>query len=654
MTEEQLQSGRTAARLRALAALCVVALAAWGLISWWQSRKAQAVRDLTMRPEAALPDYDCPDQQPGKATERSELLQSENGRFREITTEAGIDFQHVVGPLGTWFMPESIGAGVAVLDYDLDGLMDLYFVNCGPTPDTPEPLPPETDFRNRLYRQAAPGKFVDVTTESGLGDPGYGAGVAVGDVDNDGFPDVFIANYGQDALYRNTGRGSFEALPEVLGRSETEWGSAAAFVDYDRDGWLDLLVVNYTEDPVYGHRVSCGFSHGLVSYCGPHKFQPTVDRLYRNETGSASATEGGGQRRVRFRDVTAECGMDAAKTYGFGAICCDLTGDGWPDMFVANDGAPNRLWVNQRGERFAEEAAARGAACNLRGHAEAGMGTAVGDVNNDASPDLFITHLTNETATLYLGDASGLFTDQTPGSGLDVHTRRHTGWGTSLGDLDHDGLLDVTVVNGLVIPCHSGFPFHGEDEFQVRREVIRNSAEYWKAYADRNVLLRGREGLRFEDWSAVAGDFTAVPASGRSLASGDLDNDGDLDLVVTNCGGRAQVLRNDLQKHGNWLSLRVLTGSSARDAIGAKVTLVCAGGRRRTAWCVPQSSYLASHDPRVHFGLAAGEQVESIEVMWPDGPVEQAREIFPAAAVNQFLQLRRGEGRPSESQESSR
>lgn len=660
MTEEtnRQQQRRLPVGLRAWLRICVaggIAVAAiYGLATWWQARKAQAQRDLAARPEAALPDYDCPDQQTTPGGERAKSGSSEVGRFNDVTKTWGIDFEHIVGPLGTWFMPESIGAGAAVLDYDLDGLMDLYFVNCGPTPGTPEPLPPSVDFRNRLYRQTSVGTFVDVTTESGLGDQGYGAGVAVGDVDNDGFPDVFIANYEQDAMYRNTGQGRFELLPEALGRSETEWGSAAAFVDYDRDGWLDLLVVNYTEDPVYGHRVSCGFSHGLVSYCGPHKFQPVVDRLYRNETGTAVAEQQGGPRTVRFRDVTEECGLATAKTYGFGAICCDLSGDGWPDIFVANDGAPNRLWVNQAGRRFEEEAAPRGAACNLRGHSEAGMGVAVGDVNRDAFPDLFVTHLTNETATLYLGDASGLFTDQTPGSGLDAYSRRHTGWGTALHDLDHDGLLDVTIVNGLVIPCHSGFPFHGEDEFQVRREVIRNSAEYWKAYADRNVLLRGQEGLRFEDWSRVAGDLTAAPASGRSLASGDLDNDGDLDLVVTNCGARAQVLRNDIEKQGSWLSLRLLTGSPGRDAIGAKVTLVCSGGVRRTAWCVPQSSYLASQDPRVHFGLGVGEKVESMEVWWPDGPVESAGEIFPGADVNQFLQLRRGEGRAMAVQEAAR
>ncbi len=641
MTSPQ-ESGSVASGgpLRLLLMMIVVVCCGWGLVEWWQKQRERAWVDIATRPEAALPDYDCPDQQ---VPSQNPAAAAGAGRLNDVTDSLGIDFQHIVGPLGTWFMPESIGAGVAVLDYDLDGRMDLYFVNCGPTPDTPEPLPAGTDFRNRLYRQTDSGRFEDVTTESGLGDEGYGAGVAVGDVDNDGYPDVFVANYGADALYRNTGAGRFERVADVPGGSESDWGAAAAFVDYDRDGWLDLLVVNYTADSVYGHRVSCGFSHGLVSYCGPHKFQPTVDRLYRNETGERRA---GSDARavVKFRDVTEECGLTAAKTFGFGAVCTDLTGDGWADLFIANDGAPNRLWVNQSGKGFLDEAAARGAACNGRGMAEAGMGAALGDVNGDAIADLFVTHLTNETATLYVGDSGGLFADQTPGSGLDQHTRRHTGWGTVLVDLDHDGHLDVPIVNGLVIPCHSGFPFHGEDQFQVRRELIRDGAEYWKAYADRNVLLRGAEAGQFVDWSEVAGDFVAAERSGRSLACGDLDNDGDVDLVVTNCGGRAVVLRNDLGSSGAWLSVRLLTGNPGRDAIGAKVVLNCSGGRKFASWCVPQSSYLASHDPRVHFGLGAVERVDSIEVWWPDGPTETAVEVFPGAAVNQFLQLRRGTG----------
>lgn len=360
--------------LRLVVALIMGAVCVWLLAGWWRQQRERAQGDVAKRPEASLPDYDCPDQR--VPSENSGAVRV-NGRFTDVADSLGIDFKHIVGPLGTWFMPESIGAGVAVLDYDADGRMDLYFVNCGPTPDTSEPLPPGIDFRNRLYRQTESGGFVDVTTESGLGDEGYGAGVAVGDVDNDGYPDMFIANYGRDALYRNTGSGRFEVVSDGPGGNETDWGAAAAFVDYDRDGWLDLLIVNYTADPVYGHRVSCGFSHGLVSYCGPHKFQATVDRLYRNETGDRRRS-GVVDGKVSFRDVTEECGLSVAKTFGFGAVCTDLTGDGWADLFIANDGAPNRLWVNQSGRGFLEEAAARGAACNSRGMSEAGMGAAWG------------------------------------------------------------------------------------------------------------------------------------------------------------------------------------------------------------------------------------------------------------------------------------
>jgi hypothetical protein len=524
------------------------------------------------------------------------------------------------------------------MDYDCDGLQDLYFVNCGPSPKAIGTLPPEADYRNRLFRQMRPGSFQDVTDETGLGDTGYGAGVAVGDADNDGFPDVFIANYGQDSLYRNTGSGKFENATQALNRTESDWGAAAAFFDYDRDGWLDLLVVNYTADPQYGHSVSCGFSHGLVSYCGPHKFQPTVDRLYHNETGSAEA-----QGKLTFRDVTEAAGLSVAATFGFGAVCQDLTGDGWPDMFVANDGAPNRLWVNQQNGTFIEEATLRGTACNQAGHVEAGMGAAAGDVDADGCIDLLVTHLTKETATLYLGSPAGLFQDRTPGCGIDVASRGHTGWGVALLDLNHDGLLDIPIVNGLVIPCHSGFPFHGEDEFQIRTERIDNTAEYWRAYHDQNVLLLGTADKSWRADNAAAGDFTAAQASGRSLAWGDLDNDGDQDLIVTNCGDRARCYRNDLA-NGNWLQVKTATGTGGRDAIGAKIILEFSDGSRRTACCLPQSSYLASNDSRVHFGLGTRTAVQAVTVVWPDGPTENSTERFPGVSANQQIVLRRGTG----------
>jgi len=605
------------------------------LLVWYQTGRIRdrARQEIASRPDPAVPDYDCLQEKP-----RSPRKTGDSGGLQDLTDQVGIDFRHIVGPLGTWFMPESIGAGVAVLDYDCDGLQDLYFVNCGPSPKAMGTLPPEADYRNRLFRQIRPGSFRDVTGETGLGDTGYGAGVAVGDADNDGFPDVFIANYGQDSLYRNTGSGKFENATQALNRTESDWGAAAAFFDYDRDGWLDLLVVNYTADPQYGHSVSCGFSHGLVSYCGPHKFQPTVDRLYHNETGSAEA-----QGKLTFRDVTEAAGLSTAATFGFGTVCLDLTGDGWPDIFVANDGAPNRLWVNQQNGTFIEEATLRGTACNQAGHVEAGMGAAAGDVDADGCIDLLVTHLTKETATLYMGSPAGLFQDRTPGCGIDVASRGHTGWGVALLDLNHDGLLDIPIVNGLVIPCHSGFPFHGEDEFQVRTERIDNTAEYWRAYHDQNVLLLGTADKRWQADSAAGGDFTAAQASGRSLAWGDLDNDGDPDLIVTNCGEHARYYRNDLAK-GNWLQVKTATGPGGRDAIGARITLSFSDGISRTACCLPQSSYLASNDSRIHFGLGTRTAVQAITVVWPDGSTEDSAERFPGVSANQQIVLRRGTG----------
>ncbi len=622
--------------IRILTGTAVAVGVVWFVYSELQRLKQRGIEEVASAPDRHIPEYDCSEKKPAlQAGHVAEAL-------RDVTDEWNVDFQHEVGPLGTWFMPESVGAGAAVFDYDRDGRMDLYFVNCGKSPQASEDFSKGTRTENRLFRQTDAGKFADVTTASGLGDTGYGAGVAVGDVDNDGWPDVFIANYGQDALYRNNGKGGFENITDSFELKEFDWGTAAAFFDYDRDGWLDLLVVNYTEDPIHKHSVACGFQHGLVSYCGPHKFQPTIDRLFHNETTRNDPSN----RVVRFRDVTEEAGLSTAKTFGFGTICTDLTDDGWADIFVANDGAANRLWVNQTNGTFLEEAQQRGVAVNHFGAMEAGMGVALGDINFDQLPDIVVSHLTGETTTLYLADGAGGFTDRTTGSGLDVATQNHTGWGAALVDLDHDGVLDLPLVNGLVVPCHSGFPFHGEDEFQQRTEPIRDVARYWKDYADENKLLMGSSGVIFHEARTTGGDFTSAVASGRGLTVGDIDNDGDSDLVVTNCGGKSRCYRNDLKKSGHWLTLQLETGDAGRDALGAHVVLALPDGRKISGFCVPQTSYLASNDPRVHLGIGDVTVIESITVKWPDGPVDLATEIFPGGDADQFRILKRGKGRP--------
>lgn len=558
--------------------------------------------------------------------------------FNDITGSAGLDFLHAVGPLGTYFMPEINGTGGALFDYDNDGDLDLYLVNAGRSPKAVGEFPPGTRVENRLFRQEPDGTFADVTAGCGLGDTGYGAGCAVGDVDNDGDLDLYVTNYGPDRLFQNNNDGTFSDITELAGTANPDWGTCAAFVDYDRDGRLDLFVVNYTSDRMHGHSVACGTDSrdGRVSYCGPLKFAPTVDRLFHNE--GVQETDAG--RSAVFREVTVEAGLQETFTQGFGVVCADIDRDGWPDLFVASDMSPNRLWINQRNGTFREEAIPRGAGLNSDGRPEAGMGAAVGDLDGDGDFDLLATHLTGEKTTLYRNDGAGMFRDAADSAGLRGPTAPHTGWGVALVDIDHDGDLDLPIANGLVVPCNSRFAPHGEDTFHVRREVISDPEAYWREYADHNLLLLNDGSGRFNDRTDAAGDFGTTAGSARALIYGDLDADGDIDLVVTSCGGPARIYRNDAPKKGSWLQVRAIDPNLSRDAYGAEVT-VSAGGRDFLGLISPASSYLASNDARAHFGLGEVSTFDRIHVRWPDG----LEESFPGGSANRNVVLRRGGGR---------
>jgi hypothetical protein len=556
--------------------------------------------------------------------------------FTDITEASGIDFQHVVGPLGTYFMPESIGAGGALFDYDGDGDLDLLLVNSGRSPKASGDFPAGTRIEDRLFRQDADGAFVDVTSASGLGELGYSVGCAVGDIDDDGCLDVYVTNYGPDRLFHNNGDGTFSDVSELWGIDVPEWGTCAVFFDYDRDKNLDLFVVNYTHDPLHGHAIACGITEARVSYCGPLKFQPTVDRLFHNEGFLGHD----GQMGAPLADVTKASGIEAETTYGFGVLAGDFSGDGWPDLYVANDAKPKRLWINQRDGTFRDEGRSRGAAFNMAGRPEGSMGLSMGDIDGDGHFDFVASNLSTEGASIFLGDSDGLFVEASERLGLRRPTLPHTGWGMALVDLDHDGDLDLPMVNGLVIPCNSGFAPHGEEVFYTRNERIDDPAAYWRTYADPNLLFLN-EGGKFLERSSSGGDFCAAVGSGRGMLYGDLDDDGDLDLVVTNCGEKAKIYRNDMPKSGSWLKVRAIDPTGQRNAYGALVTVI-AGGRRFQRFINPADSYLASNDPRLHFGLGGAETYDSIEVRWPDGETEQ----FAGGAANQLVTVVRGEGSP--------
>jgi hypothetical protein len=525
----------------------------------------------------------------------------------DVTATAGLDFRHEAGFSGRFRMPEIMGSGAALFDADGDGDLDVFLVNGRADLDRED-----TSQTDRLYRQDPPGRFTDVTERAGLGGRAYGMGVAVGDIDNDGDEDVFVTNYGPDRLYENRGDGTFSDITDAAGIEVDGWSSSATFFDYDRDGLLDLFVARYVR---YDPHKTCTDRAGRPDYCQPQAFPASTCVLLHNE----------GARR--FIDVSARAGLLAAPGPGLGVVADDFDDDGWPDVFVANDGAANHLWMNQHDGTFIERAVRWGVAYNLSGRAQAGMGVACTDFDSNGRMDLLITNLGGETNTLFLnqGPPAG-FTDATGESGMAETSLPVTGFGTAAPDLDLDGNVELLVANGRVIRGPSG--------------TAGSAASPLEPYAEENHVFVGLGGGRLRPGGAEFAPFTEPLEVSRGLATGDVDADGDLDILVSNAGGPARLFLNEAPRRGAWLLVKAVDPRYRRDAIGARVTLVTKSARYSRTISAG-FSYLSSSAALAHFGLPRESAAERVEVRWPDG----REEWFPVEGLDRRLTLERGSGR---------
>ncbi len=530
--------------------------------------------------------------------------------FEDVTEAKGLRFVHDAGPTGSYFLPQIIGSGAALFDYDGDGRLDVYLLqNAGPG----------SRVTNRLFHQEPDGTFRDVSAGSGLDIDGHNMGVAVGDVNNDGWPDVLVTGYRYVRLFLNNGGTTFTDRTAAAGLDNPLWGTSASFLDFDRDGWLDLVVVNYL---AYDPALPCTGRGGRPDYCHPTNFSGSLTKLFRNR---GRLSEGAA---CAFEDVTARAGLGQVASPGLGVLAADFNGDGWPDIFVANDAAANRLWINQRNGTFREEALSRSVAYNILGQPQGNMGVAWGDIDGDGLFDLFVTHLTDETHTLWKQVSPGQFLDRTGAAGLARPLWPGTGFGTVLADFDHDGVIDLAIVNGRV----------STGSKPVEEAPV---AAFWKSFAERNQLFANDGGGRFRDISLSNAPFCGTAGVSRGLAWGDVDGDGAVDLLVTTVAGPARLYRNVAGRKGHWLMVRALDPARKRDAYGARVT-VEAGSRRFVGLVNPGSSYLCSNDPRVHFGLGPAARVDAIRVLWPDGQAE----TFPGQEADRVITLRKGSGEP--------
>jgi hypothetical protein len=544
--------------------------------------------------------------------------------FKDVAAQTGLKFQHYNGMTGKFYLPEIMGSGGALFDFDNDGDLDVFLVQGNIL--EPNSKPASTKFpwrgaespRGRLFRNDLTVdrsdrrslSFTDVTQKSGIVASGYGMGAAVGDINNDGLPDLYLSNLGSNQMYLNKGDGRFAEVTKESGADDSRWSTSASFFDYDRDGWLDLMIVNYADFNV-NNSPTCYAATTAKDYCTPRVFRAPGNRLFHNKGNGV------------FEDVTVAAGIDKEFGHGLGVVTADFNDDGWIDIYVANDGDHNQLWTNQKNGTFVNEALLAGAAVNRNGQAEAGMGVDAADFDGNGADDIFVTHLMDETNTLYVNLGQALFEDRTREAGLGMPGRRFTGFGTLFFDYDNDSWLDLFVANGAV---------------QLLPDLVREKHPFPLGQA--NQLFRNTgKGSFVEVMDQVGPELQLLEVS-RGTAFGDLDNDGDTDFLVTNNNGPARLFLNQVGNQNHWLGLR-LVGQSGRDMLGAHVEIGAAKNsvlRRRAR---TDGSYLCGNDPRVLVGLGSATGVKTVRVRWPSGTTEEWKDV----AIDRYTTLKEGTAR---------
>ena len=526
-------------------------------------------------------------------------------RFKDIAEQVGVRFTTENCPTPEKHQPETMPAGVALFDYDGDGFLDIYLINGAEMPSLVKTGP---KYYNRLFHNNGNGAFTDVTAKAGVAGKGYGMGAAVGDYDNDGWPDLYLANVNGNQLFHNNRDGTFTDVTVKAGVAGgvldggKMWSIAAGWFDYNNDGLLDLFVSNYCHwDPQ--HEPACMGLNGR-GYCHPNSFAPLPNTLYRNNGDGT------------FTDVSVETGIAGVMGKGMGVAFADYDGDGFADVFVANDNSPNLLFHNLGGRKFEEVGFQAGVAYNEDGNAIAGMGADFRDVNNDGLPDIWHTAIENETFPLFLNRGAGQFVNASQASGIARLTRAMSGWSNGIADLDNDGWKDLFVARGNVM-----------DDIDAVSKHFH--------YAEPNSVLRNVGNGQFADVSATAGADFVRAAPNRGLAYGDLDNDGRIDLVITALRGPVRVFHNETANHNHWLLLKLVGRSSNRMGIGARIRVTTADGQKQWSEVTTSTGYAASSDPRVHFGLGAATAVREIEIRWPSG----IRQVVQNVAADRVFSL---------------